>query len=130
VKWVKVFSVFVGLHVLAWVGTHVWLSINPRVNVVIADTSFSMRPHFSAMQTWIEDYADDVRYTRVVVGTDRAIIGPLDELRSTDDIFRTSFGRSSPEALAALRDSSADEHIVLTDGSLSASGWTAVRFGE
>ncbi len=129
-KWLKIFSVFVVLHAIGWVGTHVWMSLNPRVNVVIADTSFAMRPHFSAMQTWIEDYAANVRYTRVVVGTDRAIIGPLEELRSTDDIFRTSFGRSSSEALAALRDSSADEHIVLTDASLSASGWTVVRFGE
>lgn len=129
-KWLKVFSVFVALHLIGWVSTHVWMSLNPRVNVVIADTSYAMRPHFPAMQAWIDDYAGTVRYTRVVVGTDRTIIGPLEDLRSADEVFRTSFGRSSPDALAALRDSTADEHIVLTDGSLTAPGWTEVRFGD
>ena len=102
--------------------------MNPRVVVVIADTAYAMRPSFPAMREWIDDYAARARYTRVLVGTDRAMLGPLEDLRSSEDIFRTSFGRSSPEALAPLRNTEADEHIVLTDGSLTARGWTQVTF--
>ncbi len=129
-KWLKIFSVFALLHVVGWAGTHAWMSMNPRVVVVIADTAYAMRPQFPAMQEWIEDYAATARYTTVLVGTNRALLGPLDELRSSDDIFRTSFGRSSPEALAALRQADADEHIVLTDGALVAPGWREVVFGR
>ena len=102
--------------------------MNPRVVVVVADTAYAMRPAFPAMRKWIDDYAANARYTRVLVGTDRAMLGSLEELRSTEDVFRTSFGRSSSEALAPLRNAEADEHIVLTDGSLTAQGWTSVLF--
>lgn len=129
-KWLKIFSVFALLHVGAWIGGHVWMTMNPRTVVVIADTAYAMRPEFPAMRQWIEDYADQARYTRILVGTDRALIGPLEDLRSTEEIFRTSFGRSSPEALAALRQADADAHIVLTGGTLSAPGWEEVRFGN
>ena len=127
-KWLKIFAVFAILHAVGWIGSHVWMSMNPRVVVVIADTAYAMRPSFPAMREWIDDYAAKARYTRVLVGTDRAMLGPLEDLRSSEDIFRTSFGRSSLEALAPLRNAEADEHIVLTDGSLTARGWTQVTF--
>lgn len=127
-KWLKIFAVFVLLHAVGWIGSHVWMSMNPRVVVIIADTAYAMRPAFPEMRQWIDDYADSARYTQVLIGTDRAMLGPLAELRSTDEVFRTSFGRSSPEALVGLRNADADEHIVLTDGSLAARGWTEVVF--
>lgn len=129
-KWLKIFAVFSLLHALGWLGSHLWMSANPRTVVIIADTAYAMRPEFPAMRQWIDDYASTARYTEIIVGTDRAVIGPLDELRSTEELFRTSFGRSSADALRALYKPGADEHIVLTGGSLSASGWREVRFGQ
>ena len=93
------FAAFALLHVLGWVGTHAWLTANPKTALVVADTSFSMKDEFPAMRRWIDEHVDGLRYTRVLVGTDKALIGPLDELRSTEAIFRTSFGRSDAESL-------------------------------
>ena len=63
-----------------------------------------------------------LRYTRVLVGTDKALIGPLDELRSTEAIFRTSFGRSGAESLKRYGAVEADTRTLLSDGSFDAPG--------
>ena len=128
-KWLKVFSAFAVLHLIAWVGTHLWLTANPRTALVVADTSFSMKGEFPAMRRWIDDYAAGARYTRVLVGTDKALIGPLDELRSSEAIFRTAFGRSSAESLKRYGAVEAGERILLSDGTFDAPGWEAVTFG-
>jgi len=127
-KWLKVFALFTGLHLLGWIGAHWYKSNNPDKVLVVADTSFAMKPHFPAMQSWIDDYADSARYTDIVVGTDKALIGDFDELKSTGAIFRVSFGRSTAESLVRYASEQADEKIILSDGSFNASGWTVVKF--
>lgn len=127
-KWLKVFALFAGLHLAGWVGTHVWLTMHPKTVLIVADTAFAMKPAFPAMRRWIDDFAEHARYTRVLVGTDKALIGPLDELRSTDSLFRTSFGRSDAAALNRFGSVDADERIVLTDGALSGPGWRVIGF--
>lgn len=128
-KWLKVFALFAVLHAAGWAGTHVWLRLHPKTVLIVADTSFAMKPEFPAMRRWIDAFAADARYVHIVVGTDKALIGPLDELRSTDALFRTSFGRSTSDSLKRYASVDADERIVLSDGSLDAGGWRAVEFG-
>jgi len=128
-KWLKVFSVFVLLHVGAWGATHLWLTANPKTTLIVADTSFSMKGEFPAMGRWIDDYVDGARYTRVLVGTDKALIGPLDELRSSAAIFRAAFGRSSAESLKRYGAVEAGERVFLSDGTVDVSGWESVTFG-
>ena len=124
------FAAFALLHVLGWVGTHAWLTANPKTALVVADTSFSMKDEFPAMRRWIDEHVDGLRYTRVLVGTDKALIGPLDELRSTEAIFRTSFGRSDAESLKRYGVVEADTRTLLSDGSFDAPGWDTVTFGD
>lgn len=128
-KWAKVFAAFALLHVLGWAGTHLWLTANPKTTLVVADTSFSMKAEFPAMRRWIDENVADTRYTRVLVGTDKALIGPLEELRSTDAIFRAAFGRSDAESLKRFGAIDADTRILLSDGSFDAPGWESVTFG-
>jgi len=127
-KWLKVFAAFALLHAGAWVGTHLWLEANPKTVLIVADTSFSAKDDFPAMRRWIDDYASSTRYTRIVVGTDKALIGPLDELRSSESIFRTAFGRSGAESLKRYVAVDADTRILLSDGSFEAPGWDEVVF--
>jgi len=127
-KWIKVFSVFVLLHLVAWAGAHWYKQNNPEEALIVADTSFALKPHFSQMQDWIDSFAQDSRYRKVTVGTDKALIGELTDLKSTDSIFRVSFGRSTDESLKQYESERADERIFLSDGSFSPSGWTLIRF--
>lgn len=126
----KVFAAFVLLHVGAWVGTHLWLTANPKTVLIVADTSFSSKADFPAMRRWIDEYSASARYAQIVVGTDKALIGPLDELRSSESIFRTAFGRSGSESLKRYVAVDADTRILLSDGSFDAPGWQAVVFGS
>jgi len=127
-KWLKVFAVFVVLNILFWVGAHFYKSANPQTVLLVADTSFSLKPQYPAMQSWIDDYAADSRYREITVGTDKALIGALNEIKSTDSIFRVSFGRSTPESLMPYESEKADQRIFLSDGSFKPAGWTLVTF--
>ena len=127
-KWLKVFSLFALLHAGAWIGTHVWLAANPRTVLIVADTSFSMKEAFPAMRRWIDERAEGARYTRFLVGTDKALIGPLEELRSSESIFRAAFGRSAPESLNRYAAVAAGTRVLLSDGSFEVPGWELVRF--
>ncbi len=127
-KWLKVFAVFVALNILFWVGAHIYKQNNPQSILLVADTSFSLKSQYSAMQNWIDDYAADSRYRKITVGTDKALIGDLSEIKSTDSIFRVSFGRSTPESLMRYESEQADQRIFLSDGSFKPSGWTVVTF--
>lgn len=127
-KWIKVFAVFIALHLVGWFGAHWYKQGHPEDVLVVADTSFALKPEYPAMQRWIENFADDNRYRKVIVGTDKALIGDLAEIRSIDSIFRVSFGRSSPDSLKQYESEQVDERIFLSDGEFAPSGWTLVRF--
>ena len=128
-KWLKVLPLFVALHATGWIGTHLWLGANPRTTLIVADTSFSMKSAFPAMRRWIDERTEAARYTRFLVGTDKALIGPLEDLRSSDAIFRTAFGRSSAESLTRYNAVRADRRVLLSDGGFEApSGWETVIF--
>lgn len=127
-KWIKVFAVFVVLHLIGWFGAHWYKKDNPQHVLVVADTSFALKPEYPAMQRWIESFASDNRYRKITIGTDKALIGDLDQIKSIDSIFRASFGRSNPDALKRYASTDADEKIFLSDGEFDLSGWTLVRF--
>lgn len=127
-KWLKVFSVFLLLHVAGWVGAHWIKKDKPQQVLIVADTSFALKGEYLNMQRWIEDYASSNRYRHIVVGTDKALIGPLADIRSVDSVFRVSFGRSSPDSLKPYESENADERIFLSDGSFDVPGWTLVTF--
>ena len=127
-KWVKVFSVFVILHLIAWAGSHWYKKDRPDQVLLVADTSFALKPEYPAMQRWIEDFASDNRYRNIVVGTDKAFRGDLADIRSIDSIFRVSFGRSNADSLKQYESMQVDERIFLSDGEFEPTGWTLVRF--
>ncbi len=129
-KWVKVFSVFVLLNVVAWAAAHVYKSRNPDTVLLVADTSFALKPAFPEMQAWISDYVDNSRYEQIQVGTDKAFIGNIEDIKSVDSIFRVSFGRSSPDSLKQYASQTADKRLFLTDGTFDAANWTVVRFPQ
>jgi len=127
-KWLKVFALFIVLHVVGWFGAHWYKSKNPQQVLVVADTSFALKSQYPNMQRWIEDYASDSRYRQIIVGTDKAMIGDLSEIKSIDSIFRVSFGRSNSDSLKRYESERVDERIFLSDGEFTASGWTMVKF--
>jgi len=127
-KWLKVFSLFVILNAVAWVASHVYHSANPKTVLVVADTSFDMKPHFAQMQKWIEDCESTARYKKIIVGTDKAMIGALEDIQSRNSIFRAAFGKSSAENLLQYESVQADEKFLLSDGSVAADGWEVILF--
>ena len=127
-KWLKVFALFFGLHAAAWAAAHVYHGSNPKTVLVVADTSFIMKPQFAAMQKWIEDFETDGRYQEIMIGTDKALIGPLTDIRSRNSIFRAAFGKSSAESLLRYSSFTADKKIWLSDGSITPNGWSVVKF--
>lgn len=127
-KWLKVFSVFLMLHVATWAAAHIYMTQNPATVLIIADTSFSMKPWFVDMQHWIDDYAERGRYRRMLIGTDKAMIGDLAEVKSRESIFRTAFGRSDAGDLLQYDNVRADEYILLSDGTFRMPGWQLVIF--
>lgn len=127
-KWIKVFAVFIVLNLIAWFGAHWYKKDSPELVLVVADTSFALKPQYPDMQRWIENFANDNRYRKVLVGTDKAFIGDLAEVRSVSSIFRVSFGRSSADSLKQYESQQVDERIFLSDGEVTPSGWTLVRF--
>lgn len=129
-KWFKVFSVFLVLHAIGWIGAHLYKKDRPEHVLVVADTSFALKPEYPAMQRWIENYASDNRYRNIIVGTDKALIGPLDTIPSVDSLFRVSFGRSNAESLKRYSSEKADARLFLSDGTFEPSGWTLVTFPQ
>lgn len=127
-KWIKVFAVFALLHAIGWFGAHLYKKDRPEQVLVVADTSFALKSEYPAMQRWIEQFATDNRYRNIVIGTDKALIGDLSDIRSIDSIFRSSFGRSSADSLKRYESEHADKRIFLSDGEFEPAGWTLVRF--
>ena len=127
-KWLKVFGMFVLLHISSWYGAHWYKTNHPDVVLIVVDTSFALKPRFVDMQRWIDDFESTARYTRFIVGTDKALIGSLEDLKSRESLFRVSFGRSTSESLKRFSQVEADERIFLSDASYEVPGWTIVRF--
>lgn len=127
-KWLKVFALFLVLHIAGWVGAHWYKSKNPQLVLVVADTSFALKSAYPDMQRWIENYANDSRYRQIIIGTDKAMIGDLSDIKSIDSIFRVSFGRSNSSSLKRYDSLPADERIFLSDGEFTPSGWNMVEF--
>ena len=127
-KWLKVFALFFAMHAVAWAASHVYHGKNPKTVLVVADTSFTMKPKFAAMQNWIEDFENTGRYQEIVIGTDKALIGPLADIQSRNSIFRAAFGKSTTESLLRYSNVTADKKIWLSDGSVKPSGWDVVTF--
>ena len=127
-KWVKVFSVFIVLHIVLWGAAHLYRSTFPTKVLIGVDTSFGLKPQFPAMQTWIEDYEASSRYETITIVTDKSEIGPLSEIASRQSIFRTAFGRSKAEDFQDYRSLAADKRVLLSDGSFVIQGWDLTRF--
>lgn len=122
------FSLFALLHLVGWGAAHAWLSANKKQTLVVVDTSFAMKPHFSDMQRWIEEFKVSSRYTTIVIGTEKAAIGPLDNIKSTESIFRASFGKFSAESLEKYAATDSDRKILLSNGSVDPGDWETVEF--
>lgn len=127
-KWLKVFALFLVIHIAGWFGAHWYKSNNPQQVLVVADTSFALKSQYPEMQRWIENYAGDSRYRKITVGTDKATIGELSEIKSIDSIFRVSFGRSDSRSLKRYDSLPFDERIFLSDGEFTPSGWSMITF--
>jgi len=127
-KWLKVFALFLVLHIAGWVGAHWYKSKNPQQVLVVADTSFALKSEYPDMQRWIENYAGDSRYRQIMIGTDKAMIGDLSDIKSIDSIFRVSFGRSNSSSLKRYDSLPVDERIFLSDGEFEPSGWNMITF--
>lgn len=127
-KLLKVFSLFIVLHLASWGGAHWYFSGHQSQILVVVDTSYSMKPKFAEMDEWISDLKASSRYQTVVVGTDKAMLGNLDELKSQSIIFRTAFGRMTEDSLNRYTGAQAKEKILLSDGSIQPAGWTLVKF--
>ncbi len=128
-KYVKIFTAFILLHVVAWVATHVYENNNKVPVLVVVDTSFSMKPKFPKVRQWIDSYEQQNRYKRILVGTDKALLGNLDELPSKDMIFRTSFGKLQESNIKRhYGQLKAKEKFLLSDGSLTLPGWDTIEF--
>jgi hypothetical protein len=129
-KWLRVFSLFIALHLVAWVGAHSYFSANPAQVLVVVDTSFSMKGSFTQMQQWITELEDDSRYQNIIIATDKALIGELSDIKDRQTIFRTAFGRSSADSLLRYQNFDADKRYLLSDGSFSVKGYVTVGFNS
>lgn len=128
-KFPKIFGALIIVQLLVWVAAHFYFSANKSVVLVVADTSFSMKKNFPEVKHWINNFESKRRYSTVLVGTDKAALGELADLNSKDVIFRTSFGKLSGENLTRLYSHvAADKRILLSDGSLTPSGWEVIKF--
>ena len=128
-KFIKIFGALILLQCLFWIGSHIYFSANKSDVLLVVDTSFSMKPNFPSVKTWIEDYESSARYKNITIGTDKASLGPLPELASKDVIFRTSFGKLNDANLKRLYSHvKADKKILLSDGSQEPNGWDVVAF--
>ncbi len=129
-KWTKVFALFVMLHGIGWGSAHWWMTRHEHTLLLVVDTSFALKPSFPAMQRWIEERLTHGRYEIILVGTDKANLGALSELPSTEALFRTAFGRSGPSSLSRYDSIKVDQRIFLSDGRFEPIGWELVRFNN
>ncbi|HIO92091.1 MAG TPA: hypothetical protein EYG68_04510 [Leucothrix mucor] len=127
-KFIKIFSVFILLHVAAWGATHAYLSKNSSNILLVVDTSYAMKPKFNEMKEWIIDLESSSHYKQITIGTDKALLGNLEELKSKDVIFRTAFGRMNLDNLNRYTGTKAKKRIFLSDGSIKPDGWEIVIF--
>lgn len=127
-KFIKVFALFFLIHAAAWAGAHVYQNQHRETILVVVDTSYAMKPKFPAMQTWIEDFEAKARYKNILIGTDKALLGNLADLKSKTVIFRTSFGSMTTANLARYADTTATKKILLSDGKVQIAGWELVKF--
>lgn len=127
-KLVKVFALFVVLHLVGWGLAHGYRSANPDEVLVVIDTSHAMQAHFPDMQRWLDNYESGARYKTIRVGTDKADLGNLADFKSKEALFRTVFGKMTEDNLRRYDGSSATEKILLSDGSVNAPGWDVVTF--
>lgn len=128
-KFAKIFIAFVLLHLVGWVSAHAYQSSKPSPVLVVVDTSFSMKPKFPEIREWIDNYESQNRYKKILIGTDKAMLGELTELQSKDMIFRTSFGKLQQSNLKRHYGGvKANTKILLSDGSLTPVGWDTVEF--
>ncbi|MGB0848655.1 MAG: hypothetical protein ACPGSM_18125 [Thiolinea sp.] len=127
-KGLKVFALFILLHITGWAAAHVYMNQNPQQVLVVVDTSYAMKPKFPAMQDWIDQMEASARYQVVRIGTDKAMLGKLADLKSRSVIFRTAFGRMTAENLTRYRGVDAGEKILLSDGKIKPEGWRVVSF--
>ena len=127
-KFIKVFSLFVILHVFAWIGAHLYLRDHPSQVLLVVDTSYAMKPKFPAVDQWIENFERSSRYQNIQVGTDKAMLGSLEALPSRSVIFRTAFGKMSEENLSRYQGIESRRKILLSDGSFQLEGWELVSF--
>ena len=127
-KTLKIFSIFILIHAVAWGATHNYLSKNTTEILLVVDTSYAMKPKFSAMKQWIIDLENSSHYKKITVGTDKALLGDLAQLKSKDIIFRTAFGRMNSDNLNRYTGSNAKKKILLSDGAIQPEGWKVVSF--
>jgi len=127
-KLAKVFAVFAVLHLLGWAIAHIYMSQNQREVLIVADTSFAMKSHFPDMENWINSYADSARYKKILIGSDKAMLGDLNDLRSTSQIFRANYGRIREDSLQKFESVDVMEKYLLSDGSIKPSGWSLIQF--
>ena len=128
-KWLKIFTAFILLHLFAWASIHLYQTYKPGSVLVVVDTSFSMKAKFSKIRQWIDDYESQNRYKKILIGTDKAMLGDITELQSKDVIFRTSFGKLQQSNLKRHYGGvKADKKILLSDGSLTPDGWESIQF--
>ncbi len=126
-KYLKVFSLFILLHAAAWGGAHTYLNGNKEKILIVVDTSYSMKQKFPEIQQWIEDFETSSRYKNIVIGTDKAMLGQLSELRRKEEIFRTAFGNLKEDNLKKYRNQQGKK-ILLSDGVLNPEDWEVVSF--
>lgn len=127
-KFIKVFALFTLIQAAAWAGAHVYQNQHRETILIVVDTSYAMKPKFPAMQDWIENYETQARYKNLLVGTDKAMLGKLADLKSKTVIFRTSFGSMTTDSLARYADTTATKKILLSDGKAQVTGWELVKF--
>lgn len=126
-KYLKVFSLFILLHAVAWGSTHAYLNKNKESILIVVDTSYSMKQKFPEIQSWIEDYESNARYKKIIIGTDKAMLGELNELRRKEEIFRTAFGNLKEENLKRYNNQKSKK-ILLSDGVIRPDDWEIVTF--
>lgn len=127
-KVLKIFSFFVLLQLALWAGVHWYQSANPGKVLIVVDTSYAMKTQFPEMQRWISARVASGRYQQFEVGTDKARMGNLSDLKSLDVLFRTVYGKISEDSLRQYQSSVYDQKILLSDGSIQPAGWDVEIF--
>jgi len=128
-KWLKLLTPLVTLHLVFWIASHSYFSSNEKEILLVVDTSYSMKAKSGKVIDWIVDYEANDRYKKITIGTDKAVLGTLSDLSSKDVIFRTSFGKLTNDNLVRLYgNANSDTRILLSDGSLRPKGWELVTF--